>query len=265
MRTRIITGVIALALWLALLFAGYYTPFWLAMTVVGLIISHEFFSMVLADQEKRLLPLVVPLAALPLFAIYHPSPEYLAAGLFLAALAGFLLTLFTYKSLPAPFTFLTQYIFGVLYCGFLVGHIILLMGLPDGGSWLIVLTAITAASDSGAYFVGRWLGKTKLCPHISPGKTVAGFNGGIICGTLGGVLLAALLLPEISLVKIALYGALLSVLGVAGDLTESIIKRATGTKDSGKLLPGHGGFLDRSDSLLFCAPTFYYILKFNLL
>jgi phosphatidate cytidylyltransferase len=79
------------------------------------------------------------------------------------------------------------------------------------------------------------------------------------------MVLAFLFLPEISLVKIALCGALLSALGVAGDLTESIIKRATGTKDSGKLLPGHGGFLDRSDSMLFCAPAFYYILTFNLL
>ncbi len=265
MRTRIITGVIAISLWFWLLYAGYYKPFWLVMTVVGLISSYEFFSMVLAAEEKRLLPLLVGLAAIPLYAIFHPSLAHLAAGLFFAVLAGFLVTLYSYKSLPDPFSLLGRYVFGVVYCGFLMGHIILLMGLENGGSWLIVLTAITAASDSGAYFVGKFLGKTKLCPHISPGKTVAGFVGGIIFGVLGGILLATFFLPEISLVKIAIYGALLAALGVAGDLTESIIKRATGTKDSGKLLPGHGGFLDRSDSMLFCAPTFYYILTFNLL
>jgi phosphatidate cytidylyltransferase len=235
------------------------------MSVIGVICSYEFFSMVLPDQEKRLLPLVVPLAALPLVAIYQPRLEYLAAAIFFAALAGFLITLSSYKSLADPFTFLAKYIFGVVYCGFLIGHIILLMALEQGGHWIIVLTAITAASDSGAYFVGKYFGKRKLCPHISPGKTIAGFNGGIICGTLGGMLFSFLFFPEISLMKIAFYGALLSALGVAGDLTESIIKRATGTKDSGKLLPGHGGFLDRSDSMLFCAPTFYYILTFNLL
>lgn len=265
MRTRIITGVIAISLWFLLLYSGYYTPFWLVMTVIGVIISYEFFSMVLKDGEKKLLPLVVPLAAIPLYLIYFPSLTQLAAGLFFAALAGFLITLISYRSLPEPFTFLATYIFGVFYCGFLMGHIILIMALDQGGSWLIVLSAITAASDSGAYFVGKFFGKTKLCPHISPGKTVAGLYGGILFGTLGGMLLAALFLPEVSLVKIALYGVLLSLLGVAGDLTESIIKRATHTKDSGKLLPGHGGFLDRSDSMLFCAPTFYYLLTFNLL
>ncbi len=265
MRTRIITGVIAISLWFALLYAGYYKPFWLVMTVIGVISSYEFFSMALGDQDKKLLPLVVPLAAIPLYAIYNPSLEHLAAGVFFAALAGFLVSLYCYQSLSDPFSFLGKYIFGVLYCGFLMGHIILIMGLENGGAWLIVLSAITAASDSGAYFVGKFLGTTKLCPHISPGKTVAGFAGGIIFGILGGLLLASLFLPDVSLVKIGLWGALLSALGVAGDLTESIIKRATGTKDSGKLLPGHGGFLDRSDSMLFCAPTFYYILTFNLL
>jgi phosphatidate cytidylyltransferase len=265
MRTRIITGVIAISLWFLLLYAGYYRPFWLVMTVIGIVSAYEFFSMVLGEQEKKLLPLVVPLAAIPLYLLHQPSLDNLAAGLFFAALAGFLITLVNYTSLPDPFTFLTRYIFGVFYCGFLFGHIILIMALADGGSWLIVLSAITAASDSGAYFVGKFFGKTKLCPHISPGKTVAGLYGGILFGTLGGVLLAALFLPAVPLVKIALYGALLSALGVAGDLTESIIKRATHTKDSGKLLPGHGGFLDRSDSMLFCAPTFYYLLTFNLL
>lgn len=265
MRTRIITGVIAISLWFFLLYAGYYKPFWLVMTIFSVVCSYEFFSMVLEDHEKKLLPLVVSLSAIPHYAIYTPRLEYLTAGIFVAALAGFLVTLYSYKSLTEPFSFLSKYIFGAVYCCFLMGHVTLIMGLEKGGYWLIVLTAITAASDSGAYFVGKFLGKAKLCPHISPGKTVAGFNGGIISGILGGMLLSSLLFPEISLVKIAILGALLSALGVAGDLTESIIKRATGTKDSGKLLPGHGGVLDRSDSMLFCAPTFYYILTFNLL
>ena len=265
MRTRIITGVIAIVLWFFLLYAGYYKPFWAVMAVIGTICSYEFFSMVLKDEESPLLPILVPTAVIPLYTIYNPSLANLSAGVFLAAVAGFLITLYSYRQLSDPFTFLAKHLFAIIYCGFLFGHIILIMNLENGGYWLIVISAITSASDSGAYFVGKSLGKKKLCPHISPGKTVAGFVGGIVCGTLGGMLLASIFLPEISLLKIALYGTVLSALGVAGDLTESIIKRATGTKDSGKLLPGHGGFLDRSDSLLFCAPTFYYILTFNLL
>ena len=197
MRTRIITGLILISLWFSLLYAGYYKPFWAVMALFGTVCSYEFFCMVLREQEKRLLPLVVPLASLPLFAIYNPTIEYLSAATFLSALAGFLITLYLYRSLTEPFTFLGKYIFAVVYCSFLMGHVILLMNLENGGYWLIVLTAITSASDSGAYFIGKSFGKTKLCPHISPGKTVAGFNGGVICGILGGMLLAFFLFPDV--------------------------------------------------------------------
>ena len=99
-----------------------------------------------------------------------------------------------------------------------------------------------------------------MFPALSPGKTRAGAVGGIIGGILGGTVVAAVFLQEFNLLIAALLGYILSCIGIVGDLTESLIKRASGVKDSGQILPGHGGILDRIDSLLFTAPALYYIL-----
>ena len=142
-------------------------------------------------------------------------------------------------------------------------HLILLRHLPDGGIWLIVVSAVTAFSDSGAYFVGRAFGKHKLCPSISPNKTVQGAVGGVGAGLLGAILFAFILLPVVNWPFLVLSAILLGGVGIAGDLTESIVKRGTGTKDSGTCLAGHGGILDRVDSLLFAAPVLYYLIIFS--
>ncbi|MDH3996260.1 MAG: phosphatidate cytidylyltransferase, partial [Desulfobulbaceae bacterium] len=150
--------------------------------------------------------------------------------------------------------------FGIIYIGFCSAHLILLYSLPQGIYWLLVLTAITVSSDSGAYYVGRSLGKTKLYPALSPGKTRAGAVGGIMGGMLGGLLVAAILFAEVNLAMVAILSLVLSAIGIIGDLIESLIKRVSGVKDSGQILPGHGGLLDRCDSLLLTAPALYYAL-----
>ena len=137
---------------------------------------------------------------------------------------------------------------------------ILLRSLSQGIYWLLVLTAITVASDTGAYYVGRSLGKTKLYPALSPGKTRAGAVGGIIGGMLGGLVVTALFVEGANLAIVALLSLVLSVIGILGDLIESLIKRVSGVKDSGQTLPGHGGLLDRCDSLLLTAPVLYYVI-----
>ena len=132
--------------------------------------------------------------------------------------------------------------------------------MPQGIYWLLVLTAVTVFSDTGAYYVGRTLGKTKLYPALSPGKTRAGAVGGIVSGMLAGLVMTVLLFEGINPVTTALLFLVLSVLGIMGDLTESLVKRVSGVKDSGLILPGHGGVLDRCDSLLITAPVLYYVL-----
>jgi phosphatidate cytidylyltransferase len=165
-----------------------------------------------------------------------------------------------YTRFADPLAFLLSSSFSVFYIALCSSFIVLLRFIPEGSSWLLLLTAVTAGSDTGAYYTGRAFGKRKLCPSISPGKTVNGAIGGILAAVLAVVILGCFLLPEVSSVKLALTAGLLAVVGIAGDLAESIIKRGTGNKDSGTLLGGHGGLLDRIDSLLLAAPFLYLLL-----
>jgi phosphatidate cytidylyltransferase len=153
-------------------------------------------------------------------------------------------------------------IFGVVYVGFLASYLVLIRYLPQGGSWLVVLSAITAGSDSGAYYFGCRFGRRKLCPNISPKKTIEGALGGLLCGVSAALVLAGMLLDQVNWLFILFTAGSLTGVGILGDLTESIIKRGTDTKDSGRLLAGHGGVLDRIDSLLLAAPVLYYLLLF---
>ena len=263
--TRIITGLIASTAWFAMLLMGSYHLFWVVLTFIGIICAYEYFSMVLKGNDKKFIIFATFCCTIPLFFIYTPDLAHLNAGMVVGALSLFGILIYGYTLTKRPFDLSLRFFFGLTYCGFLAGHIMLILSLDQGAHWLIALTVITSCSDSGAYFVGKSIGKHKLCPHISPGKTIEGFLGGIVCAALGGALITTILFPEINLVTMVLWAIPLSILGVAGDLSESIIKRATATKDSGSILPGHGGMLDRIDSLLFCGPAFYYILYFNLL
>jgi phosphatidate cytidylyltransferase len=265
MITRIITALLAGSAWFTMLMLGSYQLCWAIMTIIGFLCSYEYFAMVLEGKDRKFLVPGIICCALPLLTLYTQSLALFNAGLLLGGLTLLLLLLFGYQASDNPFSLGLRLIFGLFYCGFLTGHILMILSLNQGAHWLVALTVITSFSDSGAYFVGKSMGRIKLCPHISPGKTVEGFIGGLLSAALGGVLISMILFPEVNLVKISLWAVVLSALGVAGDLSESIIKRATSSKDSGRILPGHGGVLDRIDSLLFCGPVFYYILYFNLL
>jgi phosphatidate cytidylyltransferase len=154
---------------------------------------------------------------------------------------------------------------GALYLGALSGAIagLRLLAPADQGAWrLILLLAVIMAADTAAYFVGQMVGRHKLAPSVSPGKTWEGFAGGLVGGTLGALAVRAALLPELPLGHAAALGLVVAALGTAGDLVESVIKRWAGVKDSGTLFPGHGGALDRLDSLLFGAPVLYYYFVF---
>jgi phosphatidate cytidylyltransferase len=146
---------------------------------------------------------------------------------------------------------------GALYTGGLL-RLALLLDKPKGteAGWLLLLLVATAGSDTGAYFVGRALGKRKLIPHISPGKTWAGLWGGMAVAVLGVALLAPLL--HIPWLHVLPLGLALNLASVGGDLVESMLKRGFGAKDSGTWIPGHGGLLDRLDSLLFVLTVVYF-------
>ena len=149
-------------------------------------------------------------------------------------------------------------LFGVLYLGLTLGPLSMTRLLPLG-EWLIFfLLLVTWASDTGAYVVGTLYGRHRLAPTISPKKTVEGLVGGLIGAIMVAYAARWWFLPELSGLDCLVLATLLTITGLWGDLTESAMKRSVGIKDSGGILPGHGGMLDRLDSLLFSAPAFYY-------
>jgi phosphatidate cytidylyltransferase len=132
--------------------------------------------------------------------------------------------------------------------------------VPAGAAWVYMVLAITWIQDSAAYFTGRSLGRHKMAPYISPNKTWEGAAGGLLGATAAAALSAWLLGLPIALPAALLLGAVGGVIGPFGDLVESLIKRQVGVKDAGNLIPGHGGILDRMDSMLFTAPALYYLI-----
>jgi phosphatidate cytidylyltransferase len=153
-----------------------------------------------------------------------------------------------------------------LYLGWLGAHFILLREAPLGRDWLFFVVLTVWAADTGAYFVGRAVGRRPMAPAISPGKTWEGAAAAELAGLgAAAVLNAAVLDLELGLGHVVALGLLVPFAGQLGDLAESALKRGLGVKDSSSLVPGHGGIADRLDSLLFAAPTVYYYLQWILL
>ncbi|MDH5641298.1 MAG: phosphatidate cytidylyltransferase [Nitrospira sp.] len=152
--------------------------------------------------------------------------------------------------------------FGVLYIGFTLSTVASTRLLSGGERLILFLALVTWAGDTGAYYAGTLWGKHLLAPSISPKKTIEGVAGGAGLALGTAVAAQASFVPELVLQDAVILGLLLTAAGLLGDLWESAIKRRAGVKDSGSILPGHGGMLDRLDSLLFTAPAFYYYMMY---
>ena len=154
---------------------------------------------------------------------------------------------------------------GVIYVAVLAGYLIGVRMLPDAAliprlasKLLTMFFAIVMMTDTGAYYTGQAFGRHKLAPGVSPGKTVEGAIGGLATAIIIGPVCKLIFFPEVPIAHTLALGAALGTIGQIGDLAESLLKRGADVKDSGNLLPGHGGMLDRIDSLLFCAPLLFY-------
>ncbi|MGB3210501.1 MAG: phosphatidate cytidylyltransferase [Desulforhopalus sp.] len=261
---RIVPGLLIAGLWLLLLLKGSLLLFCVVLVLIVLVAADEYVKMADTRQttfvERWFLNLIITTPVIATCLYPH------AIVILPAALGSFLVltcyVLYRYKDILDSYNLFCRLVFGILYVGVLGAHLVLLRFLPEGGSWLIIASAVTACSDTGAYFVGRAFGKNKLCPNISPNKTIEGAAGGILLGLAGAVAFAVLLLPAFNWLFLVGAALILAVAGIVGDLTESIIKRGTATKDSGSCLAGHGGILDRVDSLLLVCPILYYLLVF---
>jgi phosphatidate cytidylyltransferase len=158
--------------------------------------------------------------------------------------------------------------FGVIYVALLAGFLIGARMTPNelsnpptphlASKLLTMFFAMVMMTDTGAYYTGRSIGRRRLAPRISPGKTIEGAVGGLIAAIITGPVCRLIFFPEIPVTHALGLGAAIGIIGQIGDLAESMLKRGSDVKDSGRLLPGHGGMLDRVDSILFCAPLLYY-------
>ncbi len=258
---RVIPGLALAGCWLLLLLKGSLVLFALVL-ILGLGMgAYEYGKMALADDSSLKAIGLAFLSVLPLLSVCFTPQLGINAGLVFAFLLLSFWTLGTYRKDVDNYGFFSRCSLGLIWVGFLGAHLLLIRSLPDGNYWLLILTGITAGSDSGAYYAGRAFGKHKLSPLISPNKTIEGAVGGIVSGILVAALLALLCLQTVPWLFVLVSAIFLSVVGICGDLVESVIKRATRTKDSGTVLGGHGGILDRADSILFAAPVLYYLLQ----
>ena len=194
----------------------------------------------------------------------HFNPDLLTPLLLTSALVLSLIGILARRQKEGAFTSWAWTMAGILYIGWLLSHMVALRGLPDddivGRNLVFFVLFVTWVSDTTAFFIGRRFGQHKLAPSISPGKTWEGTIGGI-CGAIAMSTLFFAPTPfQLPLVywQAILLSALVSVLGQVGDLVESLLKRNLGVKDSGWLMPGHGGILDRIDSLVFAGTVVYY-------
>jgi len=152
---------------------------------------------------------------------------------------------------------------GVIYIGWLLSFAVALRGLDGGREWLLLALGVTVVSDSAAFFIGRATGRHKMAPSISPGKSWEGAFGGVFAGIVIALVLKPVLGLTLGYLEIGLLGLAVSVIGQAGDLVESLFKRNMAVKDSGNSIPGHGGFLDRMDSVVFAIiAVYYYVVVF---
>lgn len=218
----------------------------------------EFFTMALPpERHAELFPFAF-LGAMMIFAPLMPSLELTIVALGVAFLAAALHFLVRLKEIADVARDLAMTITGFVYIPFMLCHLILLRQLPNGQSWLFLIMLIVMTNDTAAYYVGSAWGRQRLYPRVSPNKSVEGALGGLAASLIGALLAKFTFFSTLGYGDAVLAALLIGLAGQAGDLFESLLKRSFGVKDSGTSLPGHGGVLDRLDSIIFAAPVTYY-------
>ena len=260
--------------------AAVFVPLVLVFAYLGGIFSDIFFLAALligAFELCRLLrgmgyfvsePLIIGgVAALIIMRIVFPNFEYSDVIIVGLIVASAILSLVRYEhgDVQASLTF-ALHLASTLYLGWLGGYFISLAHLPQGNWWLMITMIIIWFADMGAYFIGRRFGRHKITPRLSPNKSWEGYLGGIGFGVFIGIVLSLLLSRThlflgMSLVHSIMLSVLISAITIFGDVFISMLKRVAGLKDSGRLIPGHGGMLDRFDTWIWAVTIAFYFLK----
>jgi phosphatidate cytidylyltransferase len=259
-KQRLLTGVLLLAGLFLVLLRG---PFWswcLLVAVAATIGLSEFQGLVFSEclhPPWQILYLVMG-AVLPGAAVLG-GPVGLHFALVVGLFGGFLVYLIRSPSEPKMVAHLARFALGWLYVPYLLSYALLLGVLDKGRCWIFLVLVIIIAGDVGAFYGGRRWGKRKLYPSVSPKKTCEGALVGLLASVVLSTLYAVLFLREVPVTAAPIFGLMVGAVGQIGDLIESMLKRLCGKKDSSNLLPGHGGLLDRLDSLLFAFPTTWFL------
>lgn len=255
LRTRITTAILGIPLLLGALYLGGFV-FSLTIAAIIFLALSEFYNLFPSKEIHPNSGLGIFFGTLlPVFALYFAISSIVGW-----LVLGVVLLLLWKVSMHPRVTFLEVSItlVGLLYVGLFLTHLIFLYRLPDG-SFLVLYTFLaTWIADTAAYGLGSWLGQRPLAPKISPNKTVEGLFGAIILNLL---IFSFLPLPFLNWFRKGVFVLALTLSGALGDLVESALKRELGVKDTSSILPGHGGILDRFDSLLFTSVTGYYLVK----
>jgi phosphatidate cytidylyltransferase len=277
MKTRILTAAIALPIIIVSIVLPVWVPsaVWLFVAVAAFAMAaglFEFYSLT-KKLELKADAGVGYVGAIALFIGFVFDAPAKQPDIILATIGALLIALLASQMLRFRVDFSKMLggvgvtLLGVMYVAFLGGFLVATrMGFeqrPNLSTHLLgYFILVIFASDTGAYFTGRAFGKRKLAPSISPGKTYEGLAGGLVAAAAAAALATWLFFPELPYPWSIPLAIVLAVIGVIGDLAESALKRGAGAKDAASILPGHGGFLDRLDSLLFGAPILYYFARF---
>jgi len=269
---RWITGLAALPFLFYLIYSGgaLFALFIAAASGVSL---WEYFKILFKDSSlsdtsipgRGLIPTVGMMAAPVIVWTAHKfSMDVVLFALVLHLMVCALISLVRFKTDPRIIEVVVKSGQGMIYIPLMLAFAVWIRDGVDGMRWLIFILAIVFAGDIGAFYAGTYWGRHKLCPSVSPGKTIEGSLGGLTGNLIAGTLVKLMLFPQLPWGGSLLFFLVLGLVGQIGDLYESEFKRAAGVKDSGTLLPGHGGLLDRIDALLFALPVAYFFIKFIL-
>ncbi len=262
-KQRVLTAFFLVPAVLAGLLWGGIIFFNCMVFVAAFFCLHEYFFMTF-EQEVLFRAGGVFTGLFPVTAVaFQPGCFSLLFSIFLQCVVAIILFLLTYSHHREPFARLAIFLFGSMYIGIFSALTASIYSMPHGKIWVIFLLAVVAAADTGAYYVGSNMGRRKLCPGISKGKTVEGALGGLVACVVTALVAWILFMGFSRLAVLVPLALLLGVSSQIGDLTESMIKRAWGFKDSGRLLPGHGGMFDRVDGLLLAGPVLFWFLYFS--
>ena len=259
---RFISSILAAPLVVGIILYGHPWLFFILITSIVLVAAYEYFSMIANTGVGGFLVEGLVLSLI-LLASYFFSPKYLPFIVFIIPLTLFFIWFFREKNVRVAIDSIAYTLFGIFYTAGLGGYFLLIGNLQGGRQIIVFILLFIWAGDIMAYYWGQKFGDRKLIEIVSPNKTIAGAVANIAGTLIAALLVGKMFFNEIPLIHCLIVALICGIIGQFGDLAESLIKRNCQVKDSGTLIPGHGGVLDRIDSLLFAGPAFYcYYLLF---